>query len=60
MGGSVETINIEVPVELADGVREYLKTIKRGRRILDRAFGILKADESAVGLKVEVYEELYG
>ncbi|WP_157727151.1 hypothetical protein [Thermococcus siculi] len=56
----VETVKIEVPLELADDVRRYVERLKRRKKLIKETFGILKTEKSATELKVEIYEELYG
>jgi hypothetical protein len=56
----VETVKIEVPLELADDVRRYVERLKRRKNLIKETFGILKTEKSAAELRVEIYEELYG
>jgi hypothetical protein len=56
----VETVKIEVPLELADDVRRYVERLKRRKKLIEETFGILKTEKSASELRVEIYEELYG
>ena len=56
----METVKIEVPRELEEEVKRYIRSLQKKKKIIKETFGILKTEKSAVELKVELYDELYG
>ncbi|WP_164490411.1 hypothetical protein [Pyrococcus abyssi] len=55
----MEVIKVEIPRELEEDVKRYIKLLKKRREVLKKTFGILKTEKTAKELKVEIYDELY-